>query len=74
MHPHFSRVFPLNGVIRFFICEKLILDSLLIFVLFLKEKQNKKKLTLSMTPTKKKQVCEKQSLGPRVTLPIRKVR
>ena len=37
------------------------LESPLIFILFLKGKQNKKKKTLSVTPYLGKQVCEKPS-------------
>ena len=50
------------------------LESLLIFILFLKRKNKiRKKKPLSVT-LEGKQVCEKLSLGSRVKLPIGKIR
>ena len=55
MDPAFWLAFPLDGEPLFlFIYENLILESLLIFVLFLKSKQNKKE-----TPYLENMVYEK---------------
>ena len=78
--PHISlEAFPLKGETCFFIylVKNMIfrrdLESLLIFVLFLRKNKIRKK-TLSVTPYLEKTVYGKPKSGPGVKLPIGKVR
>ena len=70
--------FPLNGAIHFLLIEKNMifrkdLGVATYFFFFLREKKIRKK-TLSVAPYLEKIVYEKPKSGPRVRLPIRKVR
>ena len=73
MDPVFLLILPLDGELTFYLkmihCLENDLESSLIFVLFLKGKQNKKE-TLNVTLYLEKRVRKKLSLGPRVGLPI----
>ena len=73
MDPVFLLILPLDGELTFYLkmihCLENDLESSLIFVLFLKGKQNKKE-TLNVTLYLEKRVRKKSNLSPGVGLPI----